>query len=154
MHCKCISFPLFFLFPLFAVYSLPTFHPSFLLLFSPPSPPLPPSPSLPLSPPLLPSLPLPSLFSPPSLSPHSLHSYIVMELMDANLCRVIGIELDHDRMSYLLYQLLCGIKVYTMYMYIHVHLTFSACLSADWRSYMCVADSCVYIVQCTCTCKH
>jgi len=33
-----------------------------------------------------------------------------MELMDANLCRVIGIELDHDRMSYLLYQLLCGIK--------------------------------------------
>ncbi len=30
--------------------------------------------------------------------------------MDANLCRVIGIELDHDRMSYLLYQLLCGIK--------------------------------------------
>ena len=34
-----------------------------------------------------------------------------MELMDANLCRVIGIDLDHDRMSYLLYQLLCGIKV-------------------------------------------
>ena len=40
-----------------------------------------------------------------------LNRYIVMELMDANLCRVIGIELDHDRMSYLLYQLLCGIKV-------------------------------------------
>jgi len=39
------------------------------------------------------------------------YRYIVMELMDANLCRVIGIELDHDRMSYLLYQLLCGIKV-------------------------------------------
>ena len=34
-----------------------------------------------------------------------------MELMDANLCRVIGIDLDHDRMSYLMYQLLCGIKV-------------------------------------------
>ena len=33
-----------------------------------------------------------------------------MELMDANLCRVIGIDLDHDRMSYLLYQMLCGIK--------------------------------------------
>lgn len=33
-----------------------------------------------------------------------------MELMDANLCRVIGIDLDHDRMSYLLYQLLCGLK--------------------------------------------
>ena len=40
-----------------------------------------------------------------------LYSYIVMELMDANLCRVIGIDLDHDRMSYLLYQLLCGIRV-------------------------------------------
>ena len=123
MHCKCISFPLFFLFPLFAVYSLrPFILPSFLLLFSPPSPPLPPLPSLPSPPsPPLPSLPSPpsppSLFSPPSLSPHSLHSYIVMELMDANLCRVIGIELDHDRMSYLLYQLLCGIKVYTIYMY-------------------------------------
>ena len=117
VHCKSISFPLFFLFPLFAIYSLPTFHPSFLLLFSPPSPPLPspPLPSPPLPSPPLPSLPSPpSLFSPPSLSPHSLHSYIVMELMDANLCRVIGIELDHDRMSYLLYQLLCGIKVYTM----------------------------------------
>ena len=36
--------------------------------------------------------------------------YIVMELVDANLCRVIGIELDHNRMSFLLYQLLCGIK--------------------------------------------
>ena len=37
--------------------------------------------------------------------------YIVMELMDADLRRVIGVNLDHDRMSYLLYQLLCGIKV-------------------------------------------
>lgn len=46
-------------------------------------------------------------------------SYIVMELMDANLCRVIGIELDHDRMSYLLYQLLCGIKVC---MHIHTYM--------------------------------
>ena len=36
--------------------------------------------------------------------------YIVMELMDANLCRVVGLELDHDRMSYLLYQLFCGIR--------------------------------------------
>ena len=51
-----------------------------------------------------------SLSPSPSLS-LSLCRYIVMELMDANLCRVIGIELDHDRMSYLLYQLLCGIKV-------------------------------------------
>ncbi|NXT87300.1 MK09 kinase, partial [Anhinga rufa] len=37
-------------------------------------------------------------------------SYLVMELMDANLCQVIHMELDHERMSYLLYQMLCGIK--------------------------------------------
>uniref|UniRef100_A0A8C7SPR4 Stress-activated protein kinase JNK n=1 Tax=Oncorhynchus mykiss TaxID=8022 RepID=A0A8C7SPR4_ONCMY len=36
--------------------------------------------------------------------------YIVMELMDANLCQVIQMELDHERLSYLLYQMLCGIK--------------------------------------------
>ena len=36
--------------------------------------------------------------------------YIVMELMDANLCQVIQMDLDHERMSYLLYQMLCGIK--------------------------------------------
>lgn len=36
--------------------------------------------------------------------------YIVMELMDANLCQVIQMELDHERISYLLYQMLCGIK--------------------------------------------
>ena len=40
----------------------------------------------------------------------SLCSYLVMELMDANLCQVIQMDLDHERMSYLLYQLLCGIK--------------------------------------------
>jgi serine/threonine protein kinase len=33
-----------------------------------------------------------------------------MELMDANLCQVIQMELDHERLSYLLYQMLCGIK--------------------------------------------
>lgn len=33
-----------------------------------------------------------------------------MELMDANLCQVIQMDLDHERMSYLLYQVLCGIK--------------------------------------------
>ena len=37
-----------------------------------------------------------------------------MELMDANLCQVINMDLDHERMSYLLYQMLCGIK--------HLHL--------------------------------
>lgn len=36
--------------------------------------------------------------------------YLVMELMDANLCQVIHMELDHERMSYLLYQMLCDIK--------------------------------------------
>lgn len=36
--------------------------------------------------------------------------YLVMELMDANLCQVIQMDLDHERMSFLLYQLLCGIK--------------------------------------------
>ncbi|XP_075223369.1 stress-activated protein kinase JNK-like isoform X2 [Lycorma delicatula] len=36
--------------------------------------------------------------------------YLVMELMDANLCQVITTELDHERLSYLLYQILCGIK--------------------------------------------
>ncbi|XP_036095513.1 mitogen-activated protein kinase 9 isoform X6 [Molossus molossus] len=39
-----------------------------------------------------------------------LYWYLVMELMDANLCQVIHMELDHERMSYLLYQMLCGIK--------------------------------------------
>jgi c-Jun N-terminal kinase len=32
-----------------------------------------------------------------------------MEHMDANLCQVIQMELDHERMSFLLYQMLCGI---------------------------------------------
>ncbi|XP_061386285.1 stress-activated protein kinase JNK-like [Musca vetustissima] len=36
--------------------------------------------------------------------------YLVMELMDANLTAVIGIGLDHDRLSYLIYQILCGIR--------------------------------------------
>ena len=70
--------------------------------------------------PSLPSCPFPSLLSPPLLSPSPPpspplppplpHRYIVMEAMDANLTRVIGLELDHDRISYLLYQVLCGVK--------------------------------------------
>ncbi|KAK4336616.1 hypothetical protein RND71_043955 [Anisodus tanguticus] len=36
--------------------------------------------------------------------------YLVMELMDANLCQVIQMDLDHERISYLLYQMLCGLK--------------------------------------------
>jgi c-Jun N-terminal kinase len=30
--------------------------------------------------------------------------------MDANLCQVIQMEIDHERMSFLLYQMLCGIN--------------------------------------------
>ncbi len=30
--------------------------------------------------------------------------------MDANVCQVIQMDLDHERISYLLYQMLCGIK--------------------------------------------
>ena len=30
--------------------------------------------------------------------------YVVMDLMDANLCRVVNTDLDHERVSYLLYQ--------------------------------------------------
>lgn len=36
--------------------------------------------------------------------------YLVMELMDFNLCQVIQLTLDHERISYFIYQLLCGIK--------------------------------------------
>ncbi len=36
--------------------------------------------------------------------------YLVMELMDSNLCKVIEMKLDHERISYLLYQMLCGLK--------------------------------------------
>lgn len=39
-----------------------------------------------------------------------LSRYLVMELMDASLCQVIHMDLDHERMSYLLYQILCGIR--------------------------------------------
>uniref|UniRef100_A0A8C7SN10 Stress-activated protein kinase JNK n=1 Tax=Oncorhynchus mykiss TaxID=8022 RepID=A0A8C7SN10_ONCMY len=46
----------------------------------------------------------------PPFSSVSVLRYIVMELMDANLCQVIQMELDHERLSYLLYQMLCGIK--------------------------------------------
>ena len=36
---------------------------------------------------------------------------MVTEAMDASLTRVVGIDLDHDRLSYLVYQMLCGINV-------------------------------------------
>lgn len=56
-----------------------------------------------------------NLFTPASCIEEFNDVYIVMELMDADLRRVIGVNLDHDRMSYLLYQLLCGIK--------HLHMS-------------------------------
>lgn len=36
--------------------------------------------------------------------------YLVMELMDANLCEVIRIGVNDETMSFLLYQILCGMK--------------------------------------------
>jgi serine/threonine protein kinase len=41
---------------------------------------------------------------------NNLFRYLVMELMDANLCQVIQMGLDHERISHFLYQMLCGIK--------------------------------------------
>lgn len=38
-----------------------------------------------------------------------------MELMDASLCQVVQMDLDHERLSYLLYQMLCGIKVFVTF---------------------------------------
>uniref|UniRef100_A0A1I8FJ46 Stress-activated protein kinase JNK n=1 Tax=Macrostomum lignano TaxID=282301 RepID=A0A1I8FJ46_9PLAT len=49
-------------------------------------------------------------FSPQSSLEEFSDVYLVMELMDANLCQVIQMDLDHERLSYLLYQMLCGIK--------------------------------------------
>uniref|UniRef100_H2YXP0 Stress-activated protein kinase JNK n=1 Tax=Ciona savignyi TaxID=51511 RepID=H2YXP0_CIOSA len=51
-----------------------------------------------------------NVFSPQSTYEEFSHVYLVMELMDASLCQVIQMDLDHERLSYLLYQLLCGIK--------------------------------------------
>uniref|UniRef100_A0A3P9JZ13 Stress-activated protein kinase JNK n=1 Tax=Oryzias latipes TaxID=8090 RepID=A0A3P9JZ13_ORYLA len=51
-----------------------------------------------------------NVFSPQKSLEEFQDVYLVMELMDANLCQVIQMELDHERLSYLLYQMLCGIK--------------------------------------------
>ncbi|KAM4590882.1 mitogen-activated protein kinase 8 isoform 4-T4 [Odontesthes bonariensis] len=51
-----------------------------------------------------------NVFSPQKTFEEFQDVYLVMELMDANLCQVIQMELDHERLSYLLYQMLCGIK--------------------------------------------
>ncbi|XP_032825168.1 mitogen-activated protein kinase 8-like isoform X1 [Petromyzon marinus] len=51
-----------------------------------------------------------NVFSPQKSQEDFQDVYLVMDLMDANLCQVIRMELDHERISYLLYQMLCGIK--------------------------------------------
>ncbi|GLD57681.1 mitogen-activated protein kinase 8 isoform X3, partial [Lates japonicus] len=51
-----------------------------------------------------------NVFTPQKTLEEFQDEYLVMELMDANLCQVIQMELDHERLSYLLYQMLCGIK--------------------------------------------
>uniref|UniRef100_A0A158R8V0 Stress-activated protein kinase JNK n=1 Tax=Taenia asiatica TaxID=60517 RepID=A0A158R8V0_TAEAS len=49
-------------------------------------------------------------FSPQSTLDEFQDVYLVMELMDASLSHVIHMELDHERFSFLLYQILCGLK--------------------------------------------
>ena len=50
------------------------------------------------------------MFSPQRTFDEFCDVYLVMELMDASLINVISMDLDHERLSYLLYQMLCGIK--------------------------------------------
>ena len=51
-----------------------------------------------------------NVFSPQKCLDDFQDVYMVMELMEANLCQVVNSELDHERLSYLLYQLLCGVR--------------------------------------------
>jgi c-Jun N-terminal kinase len=51
-----------------------------------------------------------NVFTPQSTVQTFIDIYLVMELMDANLCQVIQMDLDHERISFLLYQILCGLK--------------------------------------------
>lgn len=50
------------------------------------------------------------LFSPSDTIDGFSDMYVVMDKMDANLCRVVNTQLDHERVSYLLYQILCAIR--------------------------------------------
>ncbi|XP_013116627.2 stress-activated protein kinase JNK [Stomoxys calcitrans] len=50
------------------------------------------------------------VFTPNQSLPEFEEVYLVMELMDANLCAIVNMGLDHDRLSYLIYQMLCGIR--------------------------------------------
>lgn len=69
--------------------------------------------------------------------------YLVMELMDANLCQVIQMDLDHERMSYLLYQMLCGIK------HLHsagiIHRVSPTCEPASFSIFRHVESLCVAV---------
>lgn len=49
-------------------------------------------------------------FTPQKRLDEFLDLYIVMELMEANFCSVIQMDLDHERLSYLLYQMLCAVR--------------------------------------------
>ncbi|KAL5267981.1 hypothetical protein ACHWQZ_G004881 [Mnemiopsis leidyi] len=51
-----------------------------------------------------------NLFTPSESIDGFTDMYVVMDLMDANLCRVVNTQLDHERVSYLLYQVLCAIR--------------------------------------------
>jgi len=44
--------------------------------------------------------------------------------MDASLVQVIQMDLDHERLSYLMYQMLCGVKVrfWVLLFQINVHM--------------------------------
>lgn len=56
--------------------------------------------------------------------------YLVTELMDASLVQVIQMDLDHERLSYLMYQMLCGVKVrFTYYttLYYYPAIIFEKC---------------------------
>ncbi|CAF3462483.1 unnamed protein product [Rotaria sp. Silwood2] len=49
-------------------------------------------------------------FTPSLISDDFNYIDIVIELMNANLCQVIQMDLDHERICYLVYQMLCRIK--------------------------------------------
>ena len=79
-------------------------------------------------------------FTPQKTLEEFLDLYIVMELMDANLCQVINMDLDHERMSYLLYQMLCGIKHLHLAGIIHRYLSTPDPVRTNRRCMLCRAS--------------